>query len=371
MPGSTTWRRTMSAASGLIAAVAACGMAGATPAHAANQRGVHVSAEMTALAAHTVLRGADHGWSSPDDLTSMGSDLYVSFQNGVPSSGGSTGTPTKSTIVKFTLEGTVERTWQLSGKCDGLTADPAHDRVIATVNEDGNSSLYTLPSEGRSAPKHYTYDATPLPHGGGTDAITIYRGGIYVVASAPVAGGPALYRITLRDGVAHLAAAPFYDTSSATVANTGAHHATVNLSLTDPDSSTVVPQVSPRFAGDFMLDAQGEQQAIFASRLGTDDQHVSVLNLSQSVDDTAFATSRHGALVTTDSTAKSVVVITGTFTRGTAYTAVTPGNANNARPHPAPNYLGRINLNTGTISPATTAGQAFTPHALLFISHTD
>jgi hypothetical protein len=56
----------------------------------------------------------------PDDLTHIGSDLFVSFQNGVPSTGGTTGTPTHSTIVKFTSAGRIEQTWQLTGKCDGL-----------------------------------------------------------------------------------------------------------------------------------------------------------------------------------------------------------------------------------------------------------
>ncbi|MDT5410659.1 MAG: hypothetical protein QOG14_2879 [Mycobacterium sp.] len=167
--------------------------------------------------------------------------------------------------------------------------------------------------------------------------------------------------------VAHLAAAPFYDNSTATVAHTPGGGATVDLALTDPDSSTLVPRHAPRFAGDFMLDAQGDQQAVFAAHLGSDDQQLSVLNLSQSVDDTAFAAGRAGALVTTDSSANSVVAITGPFVRGTAYTSVTPGNANNPPPTPGPNYLGTIDLHTGVVSPATTTGVTFATHALLYV----
>jgi hypothetical protein len=134
--------------------------------------------------------------------------------------------------------------------------------------------------------------------------------------------------VSLHSGIAHLAAAPFYDSSLATVANLPSTHAAVNLALTDPDSSTVVPSQSPRFRGSFMLTAQGDQQAIFAAHLGGARQQLQVLNLSQSVDDTAFATSAHGALITTDSTAQSVVLITGALKPGTAFTSVTPGNAN-------------------------------------------
>jgi hypothetical protein len=323
--------------------------------------------------ARTVLDGKSLGLTGPDDLTALGGDLFVSFQNGVPSTGGAATGPSQSTIVELTPAGVVKHRWQLTGKCDGLTADPAGHRLIATVNEDGNSSLFTIPTDGGPA-VHYAYDANPLPHGGGTDSITVYKGGIYLAASAPTAGGPALYRVTLADGVAHLAAAPFFDSSTATVANTGGG-APVNLALTDPDSSTVVPTASPRFAGDYELTAQGDQQMIFASRLGTDRQKLQVLNISQSVDDTAFASSRSGTLYATDSTHDSVVAVTGPLHRGTAYTAATPGNANSAPANPGPNYLASIDLGTGTVSPVTTTGVPLEPKGLIYLptgsDHTD
>ena len=349
-----------------VVGVCAALMAAASPVAQATTPDRAHTARPSALAVRTILNGTPHGWSGVDDVTSVGDSLFVAFQNGVPSTGGTTGTPTQSTIVKVTLSGQIEGTWQLTGKCDGLTADPATGQVIATVNEDGNSSLYTVPAHGSGPAAHYLYDANPLPHGGGTDSITIDHGSIYVVASAPASGGPALYRITLHDGIAHLAGAPFYDSSAAVTANTTAAPATVDLALTDPDSSTVVPRSSPRFGGDFMLDSQGDQQAIFAAHLGSDRQSLQVLSLSQSIDDTAFATHSGGLLVATDSSANSVVVISGGLTRGTAYTAVTPGNANTAPPNPAPNYLGTINLNTGVISPVSTVS-SLTPHSLIYL----
>jgi hypothetical protein len=359
----TRSRRITLGAAVAAAALATVGIAG--PAAATGTR-AGTDHQQPRLTARTVLSGKDHGWSSPDDLTSLGKDLFVSFQNGVPSTGGTAGTPSQSTVVEFTAAGRVERTWQLTGKCDGLTAHPARHQILATVNEDGNSSLYTLPAGGGAA-VHYSYDASPLPHGGGTDSITIYHGRIFVAASAPASGGPALYEITLAHGVAHLAAAPFYDSSSATVANSGGKGATVHLALTDPDSSTVVPRQSARFAGDFMLDSQGDQQAIFAAHLGAADQKLQVLNLSQSIDDTAFATGDDGVLVTDDSASDSVLIISGRFGSGTAYTAVTPGNANSAPANPAPNYLGTLDLRTGTVAAVTTAGQAFAPHSLIYL----
>ena len=346
----------------------ACAVA-TTALFAAPAASAHPTPRVSApLTAHTVLSGAAHGWSSPDDLTQMGRNLYAAFQNGVPSTGGITDTPTQSTVVEFRLDGRIEHTWQLTGKCDGLTAEQAHHRLIATVNEDGNSSLYTINARRGGNVHRFTYDANPLPHGGGTDSITIDHGRIYVAASAPTnTGGPALYRVTLRRGVAHLRSTPFFDTSTATVANPPGGATT--LKLTDPDSSTIVPHKASRFGGTFMLDAQGDQQAVFASHLDHHNQRLHVLNLSQAVDDTAFPTRPNGVLLAADASANSIVAISGPFIPGAAYTAVTPGDANNPPANPAPNYLGLIDLRTGTVTPVPTAGVPFQPHSLIYLRH--
>jgi hypothetical protein len=354
-----TRRSTITSLGAVVAAglltVGLAGQAGATPAPAA-----------TALTARTVLDGKTLGLTGPDDLTSLDGTLFVAFQNGVPSTGGAATGPSQSTVVAFTPDGVVRNRWQLTGKVDGLTADPAGHRLIATVNEDGNSSVFTIPAEGGPA-AHYAYDANPLPHGGGTDSITLYKGGIYLAASAPTTtDGPAVYRVTLDHGTAHLTAAPIHDSSTATVANTG-RAATTTLALTDPDSSTTVPAASPRFAGDYELTAQGDQQMIFASHLGTDHQQLQVLNTTQSIDDTAFASSHGGTLYATDSTHNSVVAITGPLQQGTAYTAATPAGANTAPANPGPNYLANIDLNTGTVSPITTTGVPLEPKGLIFL----
>src|SRR5207245_10787665 len=48
------------------------------------------------------------------------------------------------------------------------------------------------------------------------------------------------------------------------VNNANVPGATTTLALTDPDSNAIVPAASPRFAGQFMLDSQGDGQLIFA-----------------------------------------------------------------------------------------------------------
>ncbi len=81
----------------------------------------------------------------PDDITAAGPYLFTAFQNGVGPQGQAAPDGNRdSTVVEFTRRGRVLRQWDIRGKCDGLTADPARHRVIATVNEDAHSSMYTI-----------------------------------------------------------------------------------------------------------------------------------------------------------------------------------------------------------------------------------
>lgn len=352
-----SWAGASTLAAAAIASALQSGPASATPGAAATAA--------PSLTARTILSGKAHGWTAPDDLAAVGPHLFVGFQNGVPSTGGTTGTHQKSTLVEFRSSGHIERHVNLVGKIDGMGADPAHHRVIVTVNEDGNSSLYTVTTTG--VVRHFTYDRSPLPHGGGTDAVDVYKGNIYLSASNPSKkAGPAIYRVTLSGSTAHIAGAPFRDDSTAKIANIG-RTGRVTLALTDPDSNTTVPTTAHRFAGDFMLDSQGDQEAIFASRLGTRRQFLQVLTLSQSVDDTAFASRKGGMFVTTDANADSVLVITGAISAGAEYTVVTPGNANNAPANAGPNYFGTINLRSGRVTSVRTRGTSFQPHGLIYI----
>jgi hypothetical protein len=326
---------------------------------------------------HKFQAGGTGAWhpqalTGPDDLSQLGRSLFVGFQNGVGAQGEpSTSGNLDSTIVEFTLTGREVHQWDVKGKVDGLTADPFTGKVIATVNEDGNSSLYTLTPSGHIT--HYTYNK-PLPHKGGTDAISIYKGWILIAASAPGTGGtpapnaPAVYVVTLNSHTKIADVRGLYSITSVAKAVNGPHAGKlVHLALTDPDSTTVVPRQSLRFGGDFMLNSQGDQQLIFDHQVGWH-QDLQVLNLSASVDDTAWATSRSGALYTTDSSADTLDVIYGHLTPGTAYTAVTPCNANSAPPTcSVPNYLGTVNLKTGAVTKVPLTGAAVQPKGLIFV----
>jgi hypothetical protein len=320
--------------------------------------------------------------TSPDDITRIGGYLFTGFQNGVgPQGQASPDGNRDSTIVEFTLSGRVVNQWDVVGKCDGLTADPYNGLAVATVNEDAHSSLYTIdPFSSRVA--HYAYNK-PLPHNGGTDAISFDNGLMLISASAPGTADaaapepyyPAVYVVTLnpanRVATVH---ALFYDESHATAAN-GSHAGhPVKLGLTDPDSNEVVPSSSARFAGYFMLTSQGDQEQIYVYAPDTKKQHLWVLKLSQSVDDTAWATTWRGAFYAADTSGDTIDEVTGpSWPQGTVFVAVTPCDANGAPATcPAPpkypaNYLGRLDMHTGQITPVSLRGPRLEPQGMIYV----
>ena len=284
--------------------------------------------------------------TSPDDITVLGHDIYTAFQNGVgPQGQPSTDGNDDSTVVEFTPNGHVVHQWDLHGKCDGITADTQRGILIATIDEDANSSVYTIKPSAKPSKQvvHYQYNVSPLPQHGGTDAISIYHGLLLVSASAPGTVPatpaapqpmfPAVYILKFNPGK-HIATMKplFYDEANATVANVNSpdYGKTVKLALTDPDSNEIVPASGPRFAGDFMLTSQGDMEQIFILRKGKLGSHLAVLKLTNSVDDTAWIRSPFGRLFAANTSQGTIDMITGPFRPGTIFTAVTPCDANDA-----------------------------------------
>jgi len=148
------------------------------------------------VAAGTRVRKSE-ALSSPDDITVLGHHIFTAFQNGVgPQGQPSTDGNTLSTVVEFTADGHVVRQWDIKGKCDGITADTRRGELIATVNEDAHSSIYTItPAAKEGQVQHYRYNEA-LPSKGGTDAISITDGRVLVSASAPGTTGKAARRAT-------------------------------------------------------------------------------------------------------------------------------------------------------------------------------
>jgi hypothetical protein len=302
--------------------------------------------------------------TGPDDITTLQGAVFVAYQNGVGAKGEpSTTGNTDSTVVEYARSGRALAHWQVTGKVDGMAADPQRRRVVATVNEDGNSSLYTITPDDRSDElRHYTYTPSPLPHGGGTDSIAVLDGTLFVTASAPAPdangttySGPALYRVSLAGSTA-TATGVLKDNSTAVDAGTGRP---VTLNLSDPDSSTVVPRQAPRFAGQVMLDSQGDSQEIFIAHPGRSDQRATVLHLNTQVDDSAVVSASCGTLLVTDAGKDEVVAVTGRFPRGQVFTSV----PNDSTTLPA--TLGTLDLSTGKVSAYSAAFS--NPKGLLYL----
>ncbi|MCM2533269.1 hypothetical protein NDK43_13785 [Neobacillus pocheonensis] len=313
--------------------------------------------------------GQDGTATNPDDITRLGDHIFIGYQNGVGSDGKASATGnTKSTIIEYNLSGEKIKSWTVTGKCDGLTADPNNNRLLATANEDGNSTFYVIYPNANQV-KDYTYNPAPdaptaagtMATGGGTDAITIQNGKIYISASNPSdVSKAALFQATLDDKTNTVKLQTvFTNNATAKDAVTGQ---SVTLGLTDNDSNKMVPAESPRFAGDFMLDGQADKQLIFAKKIGTPNQSLTRLAIDAPVDDTAWATSQSGTLLVSDTSANTVYAIKGNFTKGQAFVAIPGGDGTPAN---LANKIGTLDLATGHIQAFASGLNA--PHGLLFI----
>jgi hypothetical protein len=251
--------------------------------------------------------------TNPDDITLLHDQVFVGFANGVGPDGASGPLGPNSTAVEYNKDGSVAHTFSLTGKVDGLTADPHDGRLIVTVNEDLNSSMYVLRPDADPTAQvaHYSYDPSPAqpdsspppPTAGGTDSIAISHGHIFLTHSNPAqASSPATYEVTLDPGshVAHLRPV-FADNATATDAVTNQK---VTLALTDPDSNRAMPSASPRFAGQLAQVSQADGEVVFVDHASSPSPSLSRLDLSNSgsppshppVDDIAVATADRGTL---------------------------------------------------------------------------
>ena len=344
----------------LLVIEGAAALGGTVQTHARAVAGPAVPAGFTA----TLFAAAPAGLTHPDDITRLDGNVFVSYQNNANADGTPAGA--QSTVAEFGAGGAVLNQWNLTGRCDGLTADPQAQQVLATINEDANSSLAVIQpkADPGAQVRLLTYSPDPATvSGGGTDALTILDGAIYVSASNPSGSTvPALYRLTLpRHGSTAYLEPVFADNAQAAQGNTGTN-GTTTLSLTDPDSNAAVPASSPRFAHDLVLDSQADSQLVFASHPGTPEQSLTLLNLAggPQVDDIRWADTSGGDLYAVDQQANQIWVISGPFPAGVAYASVPAGS-------PMAGTIGRVDWSSGSVTPFAT-GLA-SPKGLLYVGN--
>lgn len=310
----------------------------------------------------SVFATSANGYSQPDSIVQWNNSILVGFQNHVAKDGSD---GKSSTIVQFSLDGKVQRTFSVKGHNDGLRIVGESD-LWSLQNEDANPNLVVIDLE---SGHQKTYTFAPTPHGGGYDDMVVLNGQVYISASNPTLTGggqnpnPALVRARLSGDTVVLT--PILNgNANATDIPTGK---TVALNLTDPDSMTVDPR------GNIVLDSQGDSELIFIKNPGAM-QLVGRLSITAptipinpstgafTVDDTNFAPASSSYILVTDVAGDAIYRIDNKgfgFEPGTGYSASDTYGV-----------VGTLNLDNGIVTPVVTGfgsarGLIFVPAAKL------
>jgi len=291
-------------------------------------------------------------FSHPDAIERDEKDIWVGFQN-VTAKDGSDGK--SSTVVEYTVEGRIERTFSVPGHCDGLRIDPATHLVWASSNEDGNPGLASIdPATGTVT--LFTFD--PTVHGGGFDDMAFVNGKMFIAASNPNldASGvnvfPAVDQVTFQG--THVVLTPVLQGNATAVdVTTGLQ---VTLNEVDPDSMSIDP------AGDLVLTNQAGAELVFISNPGSMTQVVTRLGVATQLEDPTWVPLAKGKFLIVDGTTNTIYAVRAPFVPGTAYTE-TPDDSSIA------SMFGTVDLKTGVVSPKIIGFKKAT--GLLFVPDVD
>jgi hypothetical protein len=306
----------------------------------------------------SVFASSTAAYTEPDSIVQWHDRIFVGFSNGVAKDG----TDGKSsTIVEYSLDGTVKRTFSVPGHNDGLRII-GEDDLWSLQNEDANPNLVVidLPS---GAKKKYTF--APTAHGGGYDDMRVIDGKVIMTASNPTLNGagfnvfPSLVIAKLHGNMVDVTPILGGQPNAINIA-TGA--ATI-LNLTDPDSLTIDPR------GNVLLDDQADGVLLFIRHPFSSHPDLGFLKVTlggtmTTVDDTAFAPTAHSFLLVAD-LGDGTPANTGTvyridspvfgFEPGTAYSASDTNG-----------FVGSLNLDNGVLTPIVTG--LFSGRGVLFVS---
>lgn len=299
----------------------------------------------------TFATGVPGAYSQPDSIAVLGRNIFIGYGNHVAKDG----TDGKSsTIVKYKMNGDVVTTFSVVGHNDGLRVNPRTRQLWALQNEDGNPNLAIIDPE---TGEQRVYTFAPTAHGGGYDDIAFRGNDVFLSASNP-SNNPNLSQAVVRATLS----GTMVSVSEVLNANTSAidiptDTPTPPLNLQDPDSMAF------NQFGDLVLDSQADGELIIVHHLGSVDQSVYHLGLSENgagtqVDDTVFATSSRGTILVSDRDAGSAGIIyaisKNIFSPGAAYTATLTA-------------VGALDFDTGIITDVVTG--LVSPHGMTFIAN--
>jgi len=300
----------------------------------------------------SVFAGPPNGLTNPDSITTANGNIYVVYANATNPDG----TGGFSTIVEYSPTGKTLRSFDVTGKSDGLKYNPFDHKLWALRNEDSNPAL-TLIDPKTGLKTDYTYAQLPPLHGGGYDDVVFMQGETFISASNPNVDAkgqnhsPSIVKARLVNHQVFVTPVLQGDASLIDIA-TGQN--VVSLQ-SDPDSLKVDS------AGDLVLDSQADGDLVFINAPGSPNQAGLRLHLSNgtpnqiTVDDTVFPTSPSGTIYVVDTKGDTIYAVTSdAFQPGGAYSA-----------SDSDGILGKVDLSTGLVTSIVTGMQ--TPHGALFV----
>jgi hypothetical protein len=299
--------------------------------------------------------GAGVYWN-PDSVEVDGNHVWVGYQNTTAKDGTDTNT---STIVEYSMDGTVIKTWPVPGHTDGVRIDPTTHLVWVSSNEDGSPRLNIIdPSSGSVTP--YTF--APTAHGGGYDDMAFSNGVAYIACSNPTLNSaglnvfPAIDKVALSGSTATvtpvlMANSPAKLLAAGALALTPPTATTLNL--TDPDSMTF------DLSGNLVLISQADNAIVQIQNLGTPQQTVLETMVGTQLDDTIWTTSSSGRLFVADGGRNAIYTLQWKGLRGTVITQA-PNDSG------VISFVGTVNMTTGAVVPVVTGfvkptGMVFVP----------
>ena len=302
----------------------------------------------------SLFASATSSYANPDSLVVDNGSVFIDYQN---TTAKDCTDNNSSTVVQYSMDGKVKRTFSVPGHSDGMRVDPSTHLLWATSCEDGNPKLVTIdPSSGTITP--YTIPATP--HGGGYDDLAFLNGATFIAASNPNLDKngnnvfPAIDKVTLNGSKAVFTPVLMGNATAIDTSTAGAN-AKVTLNEVDPDSMTIDSK------GNLVLINQGGNEIVTISNPGTSQQKVTRVPVGTQLDDTVWATSAHGRLLIADGGSGNTYWVSTQFIPGSMYTE-TPSDSGVA------GLVGVVDPGTGIVTGiitgfASPTGMIFVPTA--------
>lgn len=277
--------------------------------------------------------------SGPDSVTVGNGSVWVSYVPSGTSSSDFTGT---STVVQYSLSGSILNTYTLPGSVDGLKINPSTGAVWALQNQDGNSRLSVINPSNNSVTS-YNY-APPVSGVQGYDDVVFNGNQVFLSYTNPSTGTDPVLQ-TLNGLIT-----PFLTVN--TIATYSASPSTLN----DPDSLKMDNHGN-------LVESSGADGALnFFSTSGAFQKAISITqngNPVSGLDDSIFTTAGSGLLYFADTANNTVYSVTASnLTADSIYASV--GSAHS---------IGLVDPSSGAFTPLVTDGAAnFSPHGLAFVS---